>query len=41
MQTVTRTYKGFSLLIGLNWDRIVTTGTVIGALYAGAYFAQL
>lgn len=37
MQTLTKSYRGMSMLMNLNWDRIITTGTVIVSLYAGAY----
>jgi len=37
MQTIAKSYKIASLLIELNWDRILTTATVIGSLYASAY----
>lgn len=41
MQTITRGYKGVSTLMSLNWDRLLTTGTLIFALYAGTYIALL
>jgi hypothetical protein len=37
MQTIAQGYKSVSLLVELNWDRILTTATVIGSLYAAAY----
>ena len=37
MQTVIEGYRGLSLLVGLNWDRIFTVGTVIVGLLAGAF----
>ena len=41
MQTLAQGYKGVSTLMTLNWDRILTTGALIGALYVGAYIALL
>ena len=41
MQTLAQGYKGVSTLMTLNRDRILTTGALIGALYAGAYIALL
>lgn len=41
MQTLTQSYKGASTLISLNWDRLLMTGAMIAALYAGAYIALL
>lgn len=37
MQTVLQSYKGLSLLVGLNWDRVFTVGTIIVGLLAGAF----
>jgi hypothetical protein len=37
MRTIARGYKGLTVLLNLNWDRIIYTGTLIVALYAGAY----
>lgn len=37
MQTITQGYKGARLLLNLNWDRIICTGVLVAALYAGAY----
>lgn len=37
MQTVLKGYKGLSLLVWLNWDRVFTVGTVIVGLLAGAF----
>lgn len=41
MQTLTQGYRGVSVLLTLNWDRILTTGALIGALYAGSYVALM
>lgn len=37
MQTIAQGYKGMTILVNLNWDRIIYTGTLVAALYAGAY----
>ena len=37
MQTVIQGYRGLSLVVGLNWDRIFALGTVIVGLLAGAF----
>lgn len=41
MQTLTHGYRGMRVMMTLSWDRILTTGAVIGALYAGAYVALI
>lgn len=37
MQTVMNGYRGLSLLIGLNWDRLFFLGTILVGLLAGAF----
>jgi len=37
MQTVVNGYQGFSLIIGLNWDRLFFLGTIVVGLLAGAF----
>lgn len=37
MQAVMKSYKGLSLLVWLNWDRLFTIGTVVVGLLAGAF----
>ena len=37
MQTIAKGYKSVSLLVELNWDRILTTATVIASLYASTF----
>lgn len=37
MQTLAQGYRGFRVIWNLNWDRILCTGVLVGALYAGAY----
>lgn len=41
MQTLTQGYRGVRVLVTLNWDRMLFTGALIGALYAGAYIALI
>ena len=41
MQTLAQGYKGMTVLLNLNWDRILTTAALIGALYAGSYVALM
>ncbi len=37
MQIVMDGYKGLSLLVWLNWDRVFALGTVVVGLLAGAF----
>ncbi|MCF1710006.1 hypothetical protein L0V05_14405 [Tabrizicola sp. J26] len=37
MQTVMKGYRGLTLLVGLNWDRIFFLGTILVGLLAGAF----
>ncbi|SEW07955.1 hypothetical protein SAMN04488515_0953 [Cognatiyoonia koreensis] len=41
MQTLTQGYRGVRVLMNLNWDRILYTGALIAALYAGSYIALM
>jgi hypothetical protein len=40
MQTVMNGYRGLSLLIGLNWDRVFFVGTILVGLLAGAFLGS-
>lgn len=40
MQTVVQGYKGLSLIVGLNWDRLFFLGTIIVGLLAGAFLGN-
>lgn len=40
MQQVVNGYRGLSLLVWLNWDRIFTLGTIIVGLLAGAFLGS-
>lgn len=41
MQTLTAGYKGVSLLVNLNWDRLIYLGTIAVALTLGAWLGSL
>lgn len=41
MQTLESAYKGFSLVLELNWDRMLYVATLAMALLLGAYLATL
>lgn len=40
MQLVMNSYKGLSLLVWLNGDRLFTIGTIAVGLLAGAFFGS-
>jgi hypothetical protein len=40
MQTVMNGYRGLTLVIRLNWDRVFFLGTIIVGLLAGAFLGQ-
>lgn len=40
MQMVVDGYKGLSLLVWLNWDRVFSIGTVVVGLLAGAFLGS-
>lgn len=39
MQAMQNGYRGLSLLMDLNWDRVLYIGTIVLALGAGAWLA--
>lgn len=41
MQTIQSGYRGLSLLMSLNWDRILYVATLATALAAGAWLGSL
>lgn len=41
MQTLQQTYRGFNLMMELNWDRLLFLTTIVVALTAGAYLFSL
>jgi len=40
MQTIVNGYRGISLLVDLNWDRIFSVGTIVVGLLAGAFLGS-
>jgi hypothetical protein len=40
MQTLINGYQGLSFLVGINWDRIFSVGTIIVGLLAGAFLGS-
>jgi hypothetical protein len=40
MQTVVQGYQGLSLIVGLNWDRMFSFGTIVVGLLAGAFLGS-
>lgn len=40
MDTVMDGYRGLSLLVRLNWDRLFFLGTIVVGLLAGAFLGQ-
>jgi hypothetical protein len=36
-----KSYRGISLLVGLNWDRIIAVATVLAGLVLGALLGQV
>lgn len=41
MQTIQTGYRGLSLLMDLNWDRLLYIATIAGALMLGAFVGTL
>ncbi|MCW1950866.1 MAG: hypothetical protein KIH44_005810 [Octadecabacter sp.] len=41
MQTITAGYQGVTLLVNLNWDRLIYLGTIVAALGMGAWVGSL
>ncbi|MGR3271885.1 hypothetical protein [Thalassococcus profundi] len=41
MQTLTSGYRSLSLLVNLNWDRLLYICTIIFALFFGAFLGSL
>ena len=40
MEHIQQGYRGLSLLLNLNWDRLFFVGTIIVGLLAGAFLGQ-
>ena len=41
MQAIQSSYRGLSLLMDLNWDRLLYVATIVAALTAGAFIGSL
>ncbi|MEQ8291673.1 MAG: hypothetical protein RIA08_05645 [Roseovarius sp.] len=41
MQQIVSGYRGISLLVDVNWDRILYLATIAVALLAGAFFGSI
>lgn len=41
MQTIAAGYQGVSLLVNLNWDRLIYLGTIVAALGVGTWVGSL
>ena len=37
MQTINAGYRSMSLLVSINWDRLLYVATIVFALFFGAY----
>lgn len=40
MQAIQNSYRGLSLLVDVNWDRILYPATIAAALLVGSYFGS-
>ena len=41
MQMIHNSYRGLSLLVTINWDRLLYLATIVGALWGGGFFGAL
>ncbi len=41
MEMINHSYRGFSLLMNLNWDRLLYVATIAFALCAGGFIGSL
>lgn len=41
MQTLAQGFRGVSLLLDLNWDRLLYVATLCGALWGGAFLGSM
>ncbi|EET48103.1 hypothetical protein [Thalassobium sp. R2A62] len=41
MQTIATGYRGLSLLIDINWDRLLYGATIIFALWGGSFLGSM
>jgi hypothetical protein len=40
MQQIMNGYRGLSLLVNINWDRIIYLGTILMALFLGGFIGS-
>lgn len=41
MHVLQQSYRGFSLIMELNWDRLLFIAAIVTALFAGAWLGSL
>ncbi|WGW02805.1 hypothetical protein [Tropicibacter oceani] len=41
MQTIHAGYRSMSLLVSINWDRLLYISTIVFALFFGAYLGMM
>ncbi|WP_439523537.1 hypothetical protein [Marivita sp.] len=41
MQTIQHGYRSFSLLISINWDRMIYVFAIVASLFLGAFLGSL
>lgn len=41
MHTLQSGYRGLGLLVTINWDRLLSVGMIVSALYFGAFLGSL
>ena len=41
MQTLAAGYRGFSVLMNLNWDRILYCVAILGSLWIGSFVGSM
>jgi len=41
MQAIQNSYRGLSLLVGVNWDRLIYPATIAGALLLGSFLGTM
>jgi hypothetical protein len=39
VEYIEKNYRGLSLIVTLNWDRVLVIGMILAAFYGGAYLA--
>lgn len=41
MPAIQQSYRGLGLLMRLNWDRMLSSGIIVGALISGAWLINV